>query len=172
MRKFSPSFPEPEVISRRESLLKHQLRALKIGIDPQFYASGSVEGRVGIEYFDPQDNQNSRYAFKCHRVKNESGDEVIHPVNAIAFHPVYGTFATGGSDGSICVWDPNAKKRLWKLNPFNTAVSSLDFSSDGTMMAIGVSYIFDDGDKTPIPANELVIRRIEDAEVMPKSSKR
>lgn len=160
-----------EPLERRESLLKHQIRALKIGLDPRFYASGSVEGRVGIEYFGAQENQSGCYAFKCHRAKTDNG-EVIHPVNAIAFHPVHGTFATGGSDGGVCVWDAYAKKRLWRLNPFDTSVSSLDFSADGTMLAIGVSYTFDDGEKSPMPATELVVRQITDSEVLPKSSKR
>ncbi|CAN0503802.1 unnamed protein product, partial [Scytosiphon promiscuus] len=37
--------------------------------------------------------QENKYAFKGHR----KGDQVF-PVNAMAFHPVYGTFATGGCD--------------------------------------------------------------------------
>lgn len=40
-----------------------------------------------------QEAQDNKYAFKCHR----KGDQVF-PVNAMAFHPVYGTFATGGCD--------------------------------------------------------------------------
>lgn len=40
-----------------------------------------------------QEAQENKYAFKCHR----KGDQVF-PVNAMAFHPVYGTFATGGCD--------------------------------------------------------------------------
>lgn len=167
MRKLVAGNVQP--MEKRESLLKHQIRALKIGLDPRFYASGSVEGRVGIEYFEPEENERVRYAFKCHRVKTDSGED-IHPVNAIAFHPVHGTFATGGSDGGVCVWDAYAKKRLWKLNPFDTSVSSLDFSADGTLLAIGASYTYDDGLKNPMPVNELAIRQISDSEVLPKSS--
>ena len=44
-----------------------------------------------------QEAQENKYAFKCHR----KGDQVF-PVNAMAFHPVYGTFATGGCD-KVCV---------------------------------------------------------------------
>lgn len=40
-----------------------------------------------------QESQDNKYAFKCHR----KGDKVF-PVNAMAFHPIYGTFATGGCD--------------------------------------------------------------------------
>jgi cell cycle arrest protein BUB3 len=51
----------------------------------------SVEGRVAVEYLDPSPEQQAKkYAFKCHR----QGD-LIYPVNTMAFHPVFGTFATG-----------------------------------------------------------------------------
>jgi len=157
-----------ERLEKRESSLRHQIRALKIGIDGRAYASGSVEGRVGLEYFEHEENQKLRYAFKCHRVKDGGGAEVVHPVNAITFHPVHGTFATGGSDGGVCVWDAHAKKRLWRLSPFETSVSSLCFSSDGTLLAMGVSYTFDQGEIMPPPPIELSIRAITDAEVRPK----
>lgn len=52
------------------------------------YATASVEGRIAVEYFDPNpDAQEKKYAFKCHR---QTIDDVDHvwPVNALAFHPV------------------------------------------------------------------------------------
>jgi len=156
-------------VQRHESSLKNQLRALKIGVDQRTFAAASVEARVAIEYFDPQENDESRYAFKCHRVKRDDGSEVIYPVNAIAFNQLYGTFASGGSDGSVCVWDTQAKKRVWRLDPFNTAVSSLDFSADGSRLAIGVSYMYDEGVKEPVPPPELLVRTMEAAEVAPKA---
>lgn len=53
------------------------------------YAIGSVEGRIGVEYFDPSPEiQDKKYAFKCHRQNIEDVDHVW-PVNALAFHPVY-----------------------------------------------------------------------------------
>jgi len=156
-------------VQRYESSLKNQLRAVKVGVDQRTIASASVEARVAIEYFDPQENEESRYAFKCHRVRREDGSEVIYPVNAIAFNPLYGTFASGGSDGSVCVWDTQAKKRVWRLDPFNTAVSSLDFSADGSKLAIGVSYMYDEGAKELMPPPELLIRSMEPSEVAPKA---
>lgn len=155
-------------LERRESSLKHQLRSLQICMGQRGYVSSSVEGRVALEYFDSQDNDQLRYAFKCHRTKGEDGSERVHPVNSIAVHPVHGTFATGGSDGGVCVWDGAAKKRLWRLNPFDTSVSSLCFSSDGSMLAIGVSYTLDNGDLPSVPPPELAVRAITQAEVMPK----
>ena len=52
-------------------------------------------GRVAIEYIDTNPEvQKKKYAFKCHRQKEEAVEKV-YPVNAIAVHPSYGTFATG-----------------------------------------------------------------------------
>ena len=39
----------------------------------------------------PPTTTTSQYAFKCHRVQ-----QTVFPVNSIAFHPLHGTFATGG----------------------------------------------------------------------------
>ena len=39
--------------------------------------------------------QARRYAFKCHR-KSDTGKDTVYPVNALAFHPSFGTFASGG----------------------------------------------------------------------------
>eukprot|EP00747_Dinoflagellata_sp_TGD_P164737 gnl/TRDRNA2_/TRDRNA2_185086_c0_seq1.p1 gnl/TRDRNA2_/TRDRNA2_185086_c0~~gnl/TRDRNA2_/TRDRNA2_185086_c0_seq1.p1 ORF type:complete len:333 (+),score=58.34 gnl/TRDRNA2_/TRDRNA2_185086_c0_seq1:107-1105(+) len=157
------------LLDRRESSLKYQLRAVRVASDGKSYASSSVEGRVAIEYFDADENQRSRYAFKCHRTKEANGSEVVHPVNALAFHPEYGTFATGGSDGGVCVWDAEAKKRLWRLSPFDTAVSSVAFAADGSKLCVGVSHTFDDGVPKPdAPAPVLAIRQLADAEVRPK----
>lgn len=156
-------------LEKRETSLKHQLRAVKVSVDGQSYASASVEGRVAIEYFNPEDNHRSKYAFKCHRTKDSSGEEVVHAVNALAYHPAHGTFATGGSDGGVSVWDGLAKKRLWRSTPFDTSVSSVDFSADGSLLAIGVSYTFDGGDVAPPPPTEICIKRVTDAEMAPKS---
>lgn len=157
------------VLEKRESMLRHQIRAVKVSLDGQKFAASSVEGRVAIESLTIGGSPDTNYAFKCHRVREADGPEVVHPVNALAFHPVHGTLGTGGSDGGVCVWDTNAKKRLWRLNPFDTSVSSLSFSEDGKHLAIAVSYTFDSGEKIPPPAAEVVIRQITDSEVQPKS---
>lgn len=52
------------------------------------YVLSSIEGRVAVEFFDPSPEvQKKKYAFKCHRVKEE-GTELIYPVSAISFHNV------------------------------------------------------------------------------------
>jgi WD40 repeat protein len=82
------------------------------------FVVSSIEGRVAVEYFnqDPE-IQKQKYAFKCHRVK-EDADEYIYPVNTIAFHPIYKTFATGGSDGMVNLWDPFNRKRLCQFRKY------------------------------------------------------
>lgn len=51
---------------------------------------------------------------QCHR-RQEDGKDIAYPVHAIAFHPDYGTFATGGGDGVVNVWDGEQKKRLFQI---------------------------------------------------------
>lgn len=87
----------------RESSLKHQTRIIRPFIDGAGFASGSIEGRVAIDFLDPSPSvQAAKYAFKCHRAKGPAPavpgapqEEAVFPVHALAFHPVHGTFATG-----------------------------------------------------------------------------
>lgn len=84
-----------QYLMRRESSLKYQTRAIKISPNKEGYVMSSIEGRVAVEYFDPDSEiQKRKFAFKCHRMK-ENNIEHIHPVNTISFHNGYNTFATG-----------------------------------------------------------------------------
>jgi len=86
---------------QRESSLKFMTRSLACTMDGQGYATASTEGRIAVEYFDPSpEAQEKKYALKCHR---QTIDDVDHvwPVNSLAFHPIYNTFASAGSDGSV-----------------------------------------------------------------------
>ncbi|THH29078.1 hypothetical protein EUX98_g5114 [Antrodiella citrinella] len=131
----------------RESSLKFMTRALACMADGQGFATASVEGRIAVEYFDPsQEAQDKKYAFKCHRRTINDVDHVW-PVNALAFHPIYNTFASAGSDGTVSIWDHKLKKRLRLYNQYHSAVPSIDFSCDGTKLAVGVSYNWDDGEE-------------------------
>lgn len=51
---------------------------------------------------------------QCHR-RNEAGTDVVFPVNCITYHPLFGTFATGGGDGVVNIWDGSNKKRLFQV---------------------------------------------------------
>merc|ERR1739847_103578 len=81
------------------SPLKYQSRCVACFPDRSGFALGSIEGRVAIHYVEEKD-KSRRFAFKCHRQKN-----MIYSVNSIKFHPVFGTFATTGSDGTFHFWD-------------------------------------------------------------------
>ena len=83
--------------------------------------------------------------FPCFQV-----DDTVYPVNAIAFHPIHGTFATGGCDGSVVLWDARQKKRLAALPRLATSVSALAFSrgkDGGDLLAVAQSYTFEEGEK-------------------------
>jgi len=151
----------------RESSLLNQTRCVRVFPDATGFALSSIEGRVAYEYFDPSPQvQAKKYAFKCHR-KAVDGVQTLYPVNTMAFHPKYGTFATGGCDGVINIWDGKNKKRICQYPAYPTSVSSLDFNSSGTLLAIASSYTFEEGDK-PHPADAVLIRTINDHEVLPK----
>ena len=119
----------------------------------------------------------------------------IYPVNAISFHREYNTFATGGSDGLVNIWDGANKKRLCQFHKYPTSVSrsvrflqsfakssdqivisltviffSLSFSNDGTVLAIASSYMFENVDNPPdpLPEDAIFIRHVSDQETKPK----
>ena len=91
---------------------------MKLNIKFKRFTKNHSPGRVAVEYLDPSPEiQKRKYAFKCHRVK-EGGMETIYPVNAIAFHSVHNTFASGGSDGFVNIWDGFHKKRLCQFHRY------------------------------------------------------
>ncbi|KAG6890289.1 hypothetical protein C0995_009495 [Termitomyces sp. Mi166 len=133
-------------LQQRESSLKFMTRSLACMPDGQGYATASVEGRIAVEYFDPSPAvQEKKYAFKCHRQTINDVDHVW-PVNALAFHPTYNTFASAGSDATVSIWDHKVKKRLRQYPKFANPISSLAFNCDGTKLAVAVSYTWDNGE--------------------------
>ena len=127
---------------------------------------------MAVEYFDPSPEvQGRKYAFKCHRVTDKTtGFQTIYPVNAITFHPIFKTFATGGGDGVVNIWDGANKKRICQFPPYNTSIASLDFNRNGSMIAIASSYTWEHGDKQR-PSDAIWIRRIKESESKPKIKK-
>lgn len=161
------SVEKAAVVLERESSLKYQTRTCRFFPDGTAIASGSIEGRVAIEFLDelgvtPPNNM-KKYAFKCHRVNDN-----VFPVNSIAFHHGYGTFATGGCDGTVVTWDGLHKKKLSSLHKFPTSIASMCFNQDGSELAIAASYTFEEGERDH-PRDEIYIRKILDSEIRPKS---
>lgn len=133
---------------RRESSLKFMTRAIACMPNDAGYASSSIEGRVAVEWFDPSpESQARKYAFKCHRQANEQGIDVVYPVNALAFHPVHGTFASGGGDGFVALWDGVSKRRIRQYQKYASSVSGVAFSGNGKYMAVAISPGFEDGNE-------------------------
>ncbi|VDO71753.1 unnamed protein product [Heligmosomoides polygyrus] len=171
------------VVGTSDRLVRSDSRGIILRLDcfqyqtrnTAFFPSGdafvvsSIEGRVAIEYVDlSPEEQKKKYAFKCHRSK-EDGVECIYPVNALAFHPINGTFATGGSDAVVNLWDPFNRKRLVQLHRFQTSIVSLSFNFDGSQLAIASSFGFEfEPAPNPMPENTVTVRHISDAESKPK----
>lgn len=135
---------------RRESSLKFMTRSVSCMPDDAGYASSSIEGRVAVEWFDASaESQARKYAFKCHRqTQTQPGGpelDVVYPVNALAFHPVHGTFASGGGDGVVALWDGLAKRRIRQYQRYPASIAALSFSADGKYLAVAVSPGFEDG---------------------------
>ncbi|KAJ0015691.1 hypothetical protein NQD34_013981, partial [Periophthalmus magnuspinnatus] len=160
------------VQQRRESSLKYQTRCIRAFPNKQGYVLSSIEGRVAVEYLDPSlEVQKKKYAFKCHRLKEE-GIENVYPVNAISFHnrsvnKSSCDCSSGASDGSVNIWDPFNKKRLCQFHRYPTSIASLAFNNDGTLLAIAASYMYEKGDISH-PEDAIFIRQVTDAETKPK----
>ncbi|KAK4671272.1 mitotic spindle checkpoint protein Bub3 [Podospora pseudoanserina] len=161
----------------RESSLKFLTRAVACMPNDAGYATSSIEGRVAVEWFeDTPESQARKYAFKCHRQaapEEEGGGDIVYPVNALAFHPVYGTFASGGGDGTVALWDAEAKRRMRQYQKFPEAVASLGFSGDGKYLAIGVCPGFETGmeDYTGQGRTRVFVRELGETEAKGKGTK-
>ena len=59
----------------------------------------------------------------------------------------YNTFASAGSDGTVSIWDHKSKKRLRQYPKYHAPVPSIAFNSDGTRLAVGVSYTWEEGEE-------------------------
>ncbi|KAG5981503.1 hypothetical protein E4U55_002880 [Claviceps digitariae] len=160
---------------QRESSLRYLTRAVACMPNDAGYATSSIEGRVAVEWFeDTAESQARKYAFKCHRQAAPDGDgDVVYPVNALAFHPVHGTFASGGGDGTVALWDAEAKRRLKQYQKFSNSVAALAFSNDGKYLAIGVCPGFETGqqDYSGVGATSVLIRELGENEAKGKGVK-
>lgn len=174
----SSDSPDIKPWQQRESSLKFLTRAVACMPNDAGYATSSIEGRVAVEWFeDSAESQARKYAFKCHRQsapEEEGGGDVVFPVNALAFHHVYGkTFASGGGDGTVALWDAEAKRRMKQYQNFGDSVASLSFSSNGRYMAAGVCPGFETGqeDYNGSGQTKVVIRELSETEAKGKGTK-
>ncbi|GJD08728.1 Mitotic checkpoint protein BUB3.2 [Galdieria sulphuraria] len=142
----------------QESPIRQQIRSIACSPDANRFAIGSTEGRVAIQPFPSlesnglETSSHASFSFKCHRQSAGAPDgaDLVFPVNVICFHPVYGTFATGGGDGVVNIWDGDSKKRIY-----------------GSQLAIASSYTFEEGERDH-PPDALYVHSVADNEVLPR----
>jgi cell cycle arrest protein BUB3 len=161
---------------QRESSLKFMTRAVACMPNDAGYATSSIEGRVAVEWFDPStESQARKYAFKCHRQPDpeNEGTDIVYPVNALAFHPTFGTFASGGGDGIVALWDAIAKRRIRQYQKYPTSIAALAFSSDGKYLAVGACPGFETGQEeySGEGATKVYIRELSETEAKGKGPK-
>ncbi|RYP68411.1 hypothetical protein DL771_006675 [Monosporascus sp. 5C6A] len=164
----------PQPWQQRESSLKFLTRAVAAMPTDAGYATSSIEGRVAVEWFDASaESQARKYAFKCHRQTSPEGTDVVYPVNALAFHPTYGTFASGGGDATVALWDAEAKRRMKVYPKFADSVAALAFSADGRYLAVAVCPGFETGmeDYSGEGRTKIMVRELSETEAKPKGAK-
>ncbi|XP_037488952.1 mitotic checkpoint protein BUB3.1-like [Triticum dicoccoides] len=153
---------------QRKSFLNSQTRCVECYPNKTGFALGSTDGRVAMDFFDQSESSlEKRYSFKCHRLTEDRG-RVAYPVNAIAFHSVHGTFATGGCDGFVYTWDGEKKKRLFQSPKYPTSIAALSFSKDNNLLAVASSYTYERGKIENEPATKIFIRDVNEVEVKPR----
>lgn len=162
IRKLDFSSTEIVPLERRESSLKYMTRCVKLFPDTSSFVCSSIEGRVSVDYLN---GSMDPFAFKCHRSLLEDGQtELVHPVNAVAINSKTQTFCTGGADGVVAVWDPQAKKRIRAYPKLLNSISSLDINQRGDLLAIASSYGWEEGEKDHAP-DSIYIRRLDSSDM-------
>lgn len=74
----------------------------------------------------------------------------------------HNTFASGGSDGFISLWDHLTKKRMKQYPKYPISISALSFSPDGTKLAIGASNEYDNSTPPVGPETMQVLLMVKD----------
>lgn len=131
----------------RESGLKYQVKDLKNFPTGEGFAISSIDGRVAIEYFDPSEAaQSKKFAFKCHRFSDkQSQTDMVYPINSIAFNKGNNTLLTAGSDGYLCLWNWQKRKRIKQYPRFENdqgkaqSIVKTDISFDSKLLSIATS---------------------------------
>lgn len=155
------------------SPLRWQTRLISCFIQGDGYAVGSIEGRCAIQYVSDSEQKSKGFSFKCHReLKNVGGrqENKIFSLNAICFHPVQGTFATCGNDGTVTAWDKDTRHRLKAFNSINGCISAANFNKAGTLFAYAKSYDWSKGYSYSKPDNpiEIKVHQVKEEEVQKK----
>jgi len=150
------------------SPLKYQSRTVACFLDQTGFAVGSAEGRVAIQYVDDRDSSKN-FAFKCHRDGSD-----VYAVNAISFHPQWGTFSTAGGDGTFNFWDKDSKQRLKPFPKMPQPITASAWNFDGTIFAYAAGYDWSKGCEYYNPAvkPQIMLHQTTEAEIKNRPAKR
>jgi cell cycle arrest protein BUB3 len=171
---------------RRELGLNYQIKDLKALPSNDGFALSTIDGRVSLEYFDssPEVQASKRFTFKCHRELDKvNNTDLVYPVNSIAIHKTYGTLFTSGSDGALCLWDCEKRKRIRMYPKFLSqelpqrpeSIVKIALNQDDRMLAIATSddnykkvRRLSDNSNRRSPSR-IYLRVLEEGECMPKN---
>jgi len=154
------------------SPLKWQTRTISCFPSATGFCVGSVEGRVAIQWLDEKDAA-ANYSFRCHRQEQTPGNkdvQLVFPVNATTYHDLHGTFATGGGDGVINIWDLDSKTRIKTFNRQPAPITSITFNKSGSLMAYAVAYDWEKGYSGMVSGhpNKVLIHQLKEEETKKK----
>ncbi|PVU98481.1 hypothetical protein BB559_001553 [Furculomyces boomerangus] len=157
----NPTVPFKKTISP----LKYQTRAVSCFTTKDGFSVGSIEGRVGIQYIQDRDSAKN-FSFKCHR--DSTGN--IYAINSISHHPIFGTFCTGGSDGSIVIWDKDARSKLKNIPNAGAPIVSTCFNRNGQILAYAAGYDWSKGYQSSLATDKrtIYLHAVKEEEVKPK----
>ncbi|XP_052622366.1 mitotic checkpoint protein BUB3.3 [Lactuca sativa] len=142
LRKFNKSF--------NSKCVEIQIECVRPYLD-QGFAAGSTDGRVALKYFNPSDQNNDGYAFRCHP-KAKRARHNFAAVNDIAFSPsTYGDFVTGDNKGYVTIWNAQSKKRVYEMPKFENSIASLSYSHGGQFLAVASSYTYSEENELEMP---------------------
>lgn len=129
------------------SPLKWQTRSIACHPNGEGFSVGSIEGRCGIQYVDPNMNQQNGFSFKCHRksVTSPRNETLVYSINSMCYHPTFGTLCTAGADGSLHYWDTESKHRLKGFPDAGGIITATTFNRTGTIFAYALSYDWSKG---------------------------
>ncbi|KAA8902073.1 WD40-repeat-containing domain protein [Sphaerosporella brunnea] len=159
------------IFKTMQSPLKWQTRVVSCFPDATGFAVGSIEGRCAIQYVDDK-NSSMNFSFKCHRETPAGNTSTtnVYSVNAISFHPTYGTFSTAGSDGTFHFWDKDAKHRLKGYPSVGGTIPATAFNRNGNIFAYAVSYDWSKGHTANSPQypNKIMLHPMKEDEAKPR----
>jgi len=94
-------------------------------------------------------------------------------VNAIGFYSQQGTFITGGADGTMHIWDKDARSRICNFASVGIPITSLGFNHTGDILDYAVSYDWSKGHafNKPQTVKKVMIHPVDKEEVQAKSKR-